>query len=63
MRASAEKDNDLKPLSYHALLGAIHEHLGSMNWVDTINYAAMALRHKEINEGITKITPTETIDG
>jgi hypothetical protein len=63
MRSSAEKDNDLKPMSYHYLLGALHEHLGSMNWVDTMSYAAMLLRHEDINKGLAKITPTETIDG
>lgn len=63
MRSSAEKDNDLKPLSYHVLLSYIHDHVGDMNWVDAINYAAMALKCKEINEGLAKITPTETIDG
>jgi hypothetical protein len=63
MRTSAKKDNDLKPMSRHYLIGAIHEHFESMNWVDIMCYAAMLLRHEDINKGLAKITPTETIDG
>lgn len=63
MRASAEKDNDLLPIHYQDMVDNMRGHIQAFEWIDVMNYAAMLLHHEEINEGLAKITPTETIDG
>jgi len=63
MRASAEKDKDLSPLDKENLLAEFDYNVNEGYLINVVNYAIMIHRHKEINEGLAKITPTETIDG